>query len=143
MAAAAKPTAAKAKLPRGIRNNNPLNIRIGNVWLGEVTENTDGAFEQFISMQYGVRAAAVLLRRYINHYKRRTVRQIISAWAPANENNTTAYVNAVAKRMGIDPDATIKFTDKHCICQLIAAMAHHENGRDIDYNTIEKGYDMA
>lgn len=42
-------------LPRGIRNNNPLNIKIGNDWKGEVP-NTDGTFEQFESMEYGLRA---------------------------------------------------------------------------------------
>ena len=38
--------------PRGIRNNNPLNIRVGNNWQGERKPNTDGAFEQFTTMQY-------------------------------------------------------------------------------------------
>mgnify|MGYP007032335315 CR=1 FL=1 len=38
-------------LPRGIRNNNPLNIRIGNVWLGEVQSPDDPEFEQFVSMK--------------------------------------------------------------------------------------------
>jgi hypothetical protein len=37
----------KIDSPRGIRNNNPLNIRIGNDWQGERKPNTDGAFEQF------------------------------------------------------------------------------------------------
>ena len=66
-------------IPRGIRNNNPLNIRIGNTWLGEVADPSDPSFEQFVSMQYGVRAACVLLRRYIRHYKRQTIQAIISA----------------------------------------------------------------
>jgi hypothetical protein len=42
-------------IPRGIRNNNPLNIRIGNTWLGERPEPTDHDFEEFVSMEYGLR----------------------------------------------------------------------------------------
>lgn len=56
-------------IPRGIRNNNPLNIKIGNNWLGEVTDPTDPIFEQFVSMKYGLRAAFIILRRYIRVYK--------------------------------------------------------------------------
>ena len=33
------------KVPRGIRNNNPLNIRKGNNWQGERHPQTDPAFE--------------------------------------------------------------------------------------------------
>ena len=35
----------KTSQARGIRNNNPLNIRVGNDWQGERKPNTDGAFE--------------------------------------------------------------------------------------------------
>ena len=64
-------------IPRGIRNNNPLNIRIGNQWLGERANPNDPAFEQFVAMEYGIRAGFVLLRRYIRHYKRTTVAAIV------------------------------------------------------------------
>ena len=44
--------------PRGIRNNNPLNIRRTNtVWQGMKEELTDKEFVEFISMAYGYRAA--------------------------------------------------------------------------------------
>ena len=45
-------------IPRGIRNNNPLNIRIGNQWLGERANPNDPAFEQFVAMEYGIRAGS-------------------------------------------------------------------------------------
>ena len=41
------------KIPRGIRNNNPLNIRVGNNWKGEVSQPTDHTFEQFTEMKWG------------------------------------------------------------------------------------------
>lgn len=133
----------KRQLPRGIRNNNPLNIRIGNVWLGEVSEPTDPDFEQFVSMEYGLRAAFVLLRRYIRHYKRTTIAQIISAWAPRNENNTTLYIDKVVQLSGIAPDTQLKFEDAESMFKLVSAMAYVENGREIDMKKIQAGYEMA
>lgn len=130
-------------IPRGIRNNNPLNIRIGNTWLGEVADPSDPSFEQFVTMQYGVRAACVLLRRYIRHYKRTTIPAIIAAWAPACENNTDAYVKTVCSYMQLEPDVPIKYEDKDTICRLVQAMCKVENGQPISEDIISKGYDMA
>lgn len=139
----AKTTFSRKNLPRGIRNNNPLNIRIGNVWLGEVETNTDGEFEQFVSMKYGLRAAMVILRRYIHHYKFNTVNQIISRWAPSTENNTVRYIDYVAQRCDIKPDAIIDFSQKDIICNLVAAMCQYENGGEVDFDIIQQAYTMA
>lgn len=136
--------APKTKIvPRGIRNNNPLNIRIGNVWLGEVQCPTDPDFEQFVTMAYGCRAAFVLLRRYINHYKRKTIPEIIAAWAPASENNCVAYVGRVCQLSSIAADEQLNFFDKDQMCKLLAAMAIVENGQPIKEEDINIGYDMA
>lgn len=136
-------TTKKKEKPRGIRNNNPLNIRIGNVWLGEVKENTDGEFEQFTSMLYGLRAAIVLLRRYICHYHLSTIAQIVSRWAPSSENNTRLYIDYVSESVEIAPSCPIDFNDKVTICKLVLAMAYYECGSLIDYETIEKAYDLS
>lgn len=133
----------KKVVPRGIRNNNPLNIRIGNVWLGERQNPDDAQFEQFVAMEYGLRAGFVLLRRYIKHYKRTTVPAIIAAWAPSNENNTEAYVNAVCSRMNIAPDTELKFEDAETMCKLVDAMVRVECGQPIDEKKIIQGYRMA
>ena len=130
-------------IPRGIRNNNPLNIRIGNVWLGERANPDDPDFEQFIHITYGLRAAFVLLRRYIRHYRRDRVPMIISAWAPSTENNTGAYIDKVCSLSGISPDAQLFYEDKDLMCRLVDAMAFVECGQHVDYKQIEKGYDMA
>ena len=89
--------------PRGIRNNNPLNIRIGNTWLGERPNPTDPAFEEFVTMEYGLRAAFIILRRYIRRYKKNTITSIVSTWAPASENDTLKYIDRVAALTKIDP----------------------------------------
>lgn len=130
-------------IPRGIRNNNPLNIRHGNVWFGEVPTPTDAEFEQFCQMEYGIRAAFVILRRYIRRYGHNTVRSIITTWAPSSENNTGAYIMSVCKRTGLDPDEMILYEDKETMCKLVAAMCVHENGESIDPKKIEMGYKMA
>lgn len=130
-------------IPRGIRNNNPLNIRIGNVWLGEVREPNDPDFEQFISMVYGVRAGFVLIRRYIRHYHRTTIPQVIAAWAPSNENNTTAYIDKVCKVSGIERDVQLKFEDEDQMVALVDAMILVECGQHIQEKIIRDGYHFA
>lgn len=129
--------------PRGIRNNNPLNIRIGNTWLGERDNPTDPAFEEFCTMEYGIRAALIILRRYIRRYHKDTVTSIVSTWAPANENNTLHYIDTVCARTGLEPTQPIKFEDSATMCKLVAAMAFVECGQPIDQKKIEKAYSMT
>ena len=127
-------------IPRGIRNNNPLNIRIGNVWLGEVAEPTDPDFEQFISMVYGVRAGFVLIRRYIRHYHRTTIPQVIAAWAPSTENNTQRYIDTVCSISKISAEDTLDYFDEEQMIRLVDAMIFVECGQHIPEKTIRDGY---
>ena len=116
---------------RGLRNNNPANIRISNVaWKGKIpkAQNTDGHFEQFISYPYGIRALIKLINTY--YYKRglQTVRAIISRFAPNNENNTQGYIAAVSKSLGVQPNTSIFLTDK-TVKVLVLAIDKIENGK--------------
>lgn len=129
--------------PRGIRNNNPLNIRIGNTWLGERANPIDQEFEEFITMEYGLRAAFLILRRYIRRYGKNTVSSIVSTWAPHNENNTLRYIDTVCDKTGLKPDEQIKYEDSTTMCKLVAAMAFVECGQPIDLKKIEKAYHMT
>ena len=133
----------KRPIPRGIRNNNPLNIRIGNVWLGEVADPTDPDFEQFSSMVYGVRAGFVLLRRYIRHYHRTTIPKVIAAWAPANENNTSKYIDTVCQLAKIARDETLDYYNPDQMYRLMDAMIYYENGQHINEQHIRDGYKFA
>lgn len=130
-------------IPRGIRNNNPLNIRIGNTWLGEVKNPTETQFEQFVSMEYGLRAAFCILRRYINKYHRCTITQIIESWAPSSENNTRAYIDSVVQLTGIPADQPLDYYDEKTMCKLVAAMAQVECGQPIDIKAVGRGYALA
>lgn len=131
------------RIPRGIRNNNPLNIRIGNSWRGEVSHSTDKSFEQFKTMEYGIRAGFVILKKYINHYGRNTIRKIISAWAPSNENNTESYIKTVSRSSGIAPEQTIRFEDKDTMVGIVSAMIYVECGKSVDNSIISKAYEMV
>lgn len=132
-----------SKIPRGIRNNNPLNVRIGNTWLGEVTNPTDDEFEQFVHVCYGLRAGFILLKRYINRYKLNTIEKIISRWAPHNENNTRSYINQVARGMNIYPDTPLLYEDKDRMCALVYEMVYVENGQHIQMSEIVAAYRIA
>ena len=112
---------------RGIRNCNPLNIRIGNDWVGERQENTDGVFEQFTDMRFGIRAAFIILRNYITKYRIKTVQGIIQRWAPEVENDLKAYVTSVTRRTEKEPHDTIEWGNSHDMAMLVQAMCIFES----------------
>ena len=90
------------KQPRGLRNNNPLNIRhSASRWQGVRVEQTDKAFVQFTSMKMGYRAAWRILETYYKHFEAQhkpfTPRNIIYRWAPPNENDSEAYLRRVCQ----------------------------------------------
>ena len=134
--------------PRGIRNNNPLNIRRSkDQWQGLRAQQTDASFCQFESMEYGWRAAFKLLTRtYYHTYRLFTIRGIVSKWAPANENNTKAYIANVSKMTGIGPDEPIGIpSDKPARWMMVGiAMAIQENGTSsLDYFAMLRGWEMC
>lgn len=133
----------KKIMPRGIRNNNPLNIRIGNTWLGERSNPTDPSFEEFVSMAYGIRAAFIILRRYIRRYRRNTIQQIIETWAPCTENATQKYIDCVCLRTGLSKDVAIAYEDRETMFALVKAMAFVECGVELKDKDIKTAYDMA
>ncbi|WP_289290605.1 structural protein P5 [Bacteroides sp. 41_26] len=129
---------------RGIRNCNPLNIRRNSTkWQGLRTEQTDSAFFQFISMPYGYRAAIRTLVTYYNKYGLKTIRGIVSRWAPPSENNTENYINVVAKRSGFSPDVEIDIYDADTMIAIVSAMSFVENGVEADENEVRQGYLLA
>ena len=111
---------------RGIRNCNPGNIRHSpDKWLGEIPGN-DKAFKTFSDPVYGIRALAKLLLNYERKYGLNTISGIISRWAPTVENNTAAYIDAVAKSCGVDPFRVIDVAAY--LPALVPAIITHENG---------------
>ncbi|MBR6170754.1 MAG: hypothetical protein IKQ51_08665 [Bacteroidaceae bacterium] len=138
---------SESKLPRGLRNNNPLNIRrSGDKWQGLRVLQEDREFFQFVSMEYGWRAAFVILcRTYYGKYKLRTIRDIVSRWAPAKENNTEAYIRHVSDYTGIGPDRDLGDPQTHPTNWLLIgyAMAVMENGKTLPPIPMIKGFALA
>lgn len=123
--------------PRGIRNNNPGNIRWGALWQGLVPaeQRTDKDFCQFIAPAWGIRAIAVTLITYQDQRRAPdgspidSVREIIERWAPSVENDTNAYVNAVASTLGVGADdPTVSVHEYATMLPLVRAIIRHENG---------------
>ena len=99
---------AEKKLPRGLRNCNPGNIRINSdLFQGEIRPSKDKSFKQFETMAYGYRSVFRILSNYRKNYGLDTIRKMIGRWAPENENDTDAYVKAVSDYAGIPADDPI------------------------------------
>lgn len=129
-------------IPRGIRNNNPLNIRRGDNWLGLSKQQKDPAFCQFDSMTYGLRAGLIIIRKYMMKYNLRSIHAIVSRWAPPSENDTNAYVKSVSSMMKMHALLTFDFSDRGRIVALVSAMCKVETGVTIDQKLIESAYDL-
>ena len=131
-------------LPRGLRNNNPLNVRKSSQsWKGKLVPGSDPAFEQFVSLEYGLRCAFIILRTYIKKYRCDTPSAIIARWAPAVENDVKAYVRSVEQITRLNRNQRLKFSEKNAICLLVWAMAYVENGQYISFGRVENAYEMV
>ena len=160
-------------LPRGIRNNNPLNIRRGSQWKGlsrtqsdqsltsgrlcsgseeqkqaSLSTRYDAEFCQFETLEWGWRAAFRLLTKtYFARYHLQTIRAIISRWAPPQDNNDTkAYIQNVSRLTGIAPDESLGDPKEHPHRWMLigVAMATQENGTtSIDWYAMLRGWGMV
>ena len=79
-------------ISRGLRNNNPGNIRITkDKWQGLREKQEDKSFFQFKEMKWGYRALIRTLQNYRKRHGCQTITEFIKRWAPENENNTAVY----------------------------------------------------
>ena len=131
----------KNNLPRGLRNNNPGNIRInGDLFQGEVRPIKDKLFKQFTTMDYGYRAMFKILSNYFKNYKLDTIRKMITRWAPQKENHTEAYIKAVSDYAGIPADDPINVNDREQMIRIVAGMSRVENGVEADMPDVITGW---
>ena len=126
---------------RGLRNCNPLNIRrvAGTTWKGQCDEQTDNAFVQFRTIEFGLRAAFVLLRTYSTKYHANCIRDIISRWAPPTENDTERYIRNVCFWSGLGGLQRLTEQDWP---KLVRAMARQECGEVLSEETINRGFEL-
>lgn len=123
--------------PSGIRNFNPGNIRHaqGVRWQGMAATQADTNFVQFTGPRWGIRAIARVLITYqdkrlaADGSRIDSVREIIERWAPPTENNTEAYVLAVSRALGLDPNFEgVDVYDYEVMRVLVPTIIRHENG---------------
>lgn len=132
------------KISRGLRNNNPLNIRRNRTaWQGLATEQNDSAFFTFITPAWGYRAAFITLRNYKKLHGIDTIEEWIARWAPPVENDTDSYIKFVAGKAGILPCDKIDCSDKESMCRIVAAMSQMENGIPAKMEDVEKGWELS
>ena len=128
-------------MTRGELNCNPLNIRrvAGTTWKGQRAEQTDHAFVQFRTIEFGIRAAFVLLHTYATKYGANCIRDIISKWAPPTENNTEQYIKNVCNWTGFGGLQKLTESDWP---SLVQAMGRQECGALLDEGVIQRGFNL-
>lgn len=130
-------------MSRGLRNNNPGNIRISSTtYLGEIVPSQDKAFKQFESMPYGYRAMFMLLYTYHKRYGLNTIRKMIYRYAPPIENHTDSYVNTVVTLSGVGADKVVNAKDVNVMIPIVAAMSRVENGVNANMEDVKKGWEL-
>ena len=129
-------------LPRGLRNNNPGNIRNSSTkWQGEIQPSKDAAFKQFTTMEWGYRAMFKLLHTYIDKGFN-TIEKIIFRWAPPTENNSSGYVTKVSTWTGINKDSIIVKADSKKLIDIVAAISRVENGVAANMEQVKAGWTL-
>lgn len=116
--------------PRGIRNNNPGNLRfsVANDWLGQVGHDA-GGYVIFDTPAHGLRALAILLSNYQARHGISTLEALVNRYAPsADGNDERAYVLALSAAVGVGPEEPFNITAM--LAALMAAIIRHENGRN-------------
>lgn len=113
--------------PLNVRNNNPGNLRpVGQ---------TQG-FQGFKTPEEGMAAmvndltakvtgnSPAMKARFGEGYQP-TLANVITTWAPPEENDTKAYIDAVSKKSGVKPDQVLSLMD---IQRIMPAMIEQEGG---------------
>jgi len=122
----------RADLPRGLRNNNPGNIRPNPkyTWYGQ--KGTEHGYCIFDDIEHGIRAMAKDLKSKIGRGLN-TMSKYIPVYAPPEDNNNTqGYINRVSKETGFNPN-TVLTADKATLEKLVKAHIAVEVGDDRAY----------
>ena len=109
------------------RLNNPFNIKRrygGGKWKGEIGYDSQGHVH-FESVEYGIRAAAYVLKSYYRNHKIDTLEGIIERFCGGNRK----YVRFLCHRLNLKSDE--KFNVLARLPELMQAMSKYESGRQL------------
>lgn len=119
----------------GWRSNNPGNIEYGPfaqshgaLGSGAIPNDRERGFAIFPTYEAGQKAREALLFDS-PRYRDLTIQQAISRYAPAFENNVTAYVNTVANAAGVSGDTLMSALTPSQRQAFLEAQARHEGTR--------------
>jgi len=128
---------------RAERNNNPGNLNFAGQSGATLEDGSNARFAKFGTTAEGVSALAKQLQRY-GERGLDTVSKIINKYAPSSENDTQAYIDALAKRLGVSGDQQLDLSDSNTLTGLIKGIARHEAGSDyLSDSDVMTGLSMA
>ena len=93
-------------------------------------------------MPWGYRAMFVLLHPYRVRHGCRTLREMISRYAPPVENHTENYIRAVAAGAQVSPDEPLDTKSGERMIPVVAAMSRVENGTPARMDEVRAGWDL-
>ena len=126
---------------RGLRNNNPLNIRKNaEQFQGEI-KGKDKSFKTFLSLPFGYRAGFVILGTYLSQGLN-TIEKIIAHWAPPTENDTESYITHVERWSGVLRNKVLTASSGADFILIVAAMSFVENGQNADISAVQAGFNL-
>jgi len=120
---APRPGASRAE-----RNNNPGNLEYRGQ-TGAVPEEGSGRFAKFGSASEGVSALVKQLQRYASRGID-SLDKIVAKYAPPNENDTKAYIDALSQKLGVAPSEKLDLTNQDTLSTLVKGISRHEAGSD-------------
>ncbi|MCG8463425.1 MAG: hypothetical protein MI750_01070, partial [Xanthomonadales bacterium] len=139
--------------PRGIRNNNPCNLKdFGINWKGLSSPRSDAdGFCVFSEPAYGIRACAMDLLKDFNKDAQRTILELMQEFAPGKDSNPTKqYADYIADNIrtrtglmvGIETELDLNRFD--VLYAFIEAVIKFENGQQpYSKATITRGFVLA
>lgn len=127
--------------------NNPLDIRYraADKWIGldDAMPSSPDGFCNFISVPYGIRAAARQLVVNQDRHDCVTMRDQITRWAPPSENDTASYIARIKEWAGIDPDAVLDVHTYEATKPLLTAMIRQEGVQKCTSAQVDEGLKLA
>lgn len=140
-----EPPPAAAPPPDKVDTWETRNFNFGGLRKPGVTAGPNsGGFQAFETPEQGVAAIGKQLRRYYEGKTTgkplTTIKEIVSTWAPPNENDTPLLVNRASQWMGVEPDQPIDLSQPETMAKMIEVMIRNEQGGKlpVDKSVISK-----
>lgn len=117
-------------LPKGIRNNNPGNIRFnGEIQWKGLRGADNGNYCIFTLPIFGIRALALNLYNSNQLRLRKSVRDIQTVYAPTSENDLEAYIKFICEHLDVRDTDPLNLAIYDTANIYVRAIISFENGK--------------